>query len=168
MPSKPTHLAASENALLVQLGERLRLARLRRRLSAESVAKDIGMTRVTLHRLERGEPAVTVGTLIKVLGALGMAEDIHGLAQDDRIGHALQDEQLPRRRLPARIKVAQYPQLKQAAWHIADPDAELTPQEAFNLYETHWRHIDADAMLPPERALLKRLKATIGKGVMLV
>lgn len=154
--------------MLAQLGERIRLARLRRRRSAEELAAQAGITRVTLHRLERGEPAVTVGTMTKVLGALGLAQDFEGLAADAAVDHAVPDEQLPRRRLPARIRLANYPQLRLAAWHIADPEAELTPQEAFSLYERNWRHIDTGAMLPAESALLEHLKATVGKGVMLV
>jgi transcriptional regulator with XRE-family HTH domain len=168
MPAKPPPLTSTEARLLAQFGERMRLARLRRRRTAEDVATQAGITRVTLHRLERGEPAITVGTLARVMGALGLAEDIRLLARDDKAGHAAQDERLPRRRLPARIKLALYPQLKRAAWHIADPDAELTPEEAFNLYETNWRYIEPSEMLPAEAALLERLKATVGKGVMLV
>ena len=60
MPARPGPLAAPEAQLLVELGERLRKARLRRRLTAEFVAGAAGITRVTLHRVERGESAVTL------------------------------------------------------------------------------------------------------------
>ena len=168
MPAKSPPLATSQAQLLGQFGERLRLSRLRRGQSAEQVAARAGIARVTLHRLERGEPAVTLGTLMNVLGVLGLADELGRLACHDQASQTVADEHLPRRRLPLRIRLANYPQLRQAAWHIADPDAELTPQEAFNLYEAHWRYIDADAMLPIESALLEGLKATVGKGVMLV
>lgn len=52
---------SSERALLKQLGERLRAARLRRKFSAETVAERAGISRMTLHRMEKGDPAVTLG-----------------------------------------------------------------------------------------------------------
>ena len=176
MPARPTPLQDSELQLLVELGERLRKARLRRKLTADSVAAGASITRVTLHRLERGEPAVTAGTLIKVMNALGLATDFALLARDDKVGRLIQDEQLPRRRgAPTRrrtrrgaIRIDRYPQLKQIAWHLDPATTELAPEEAFALYERNWRHVDEDAMSRGERELLKELTATVGKGVFLV
>ena len=45
-----------------QLGERLKLARLRRRLSATLVAERAGVSRATLHKIESGEPNVAMGS----------------------------------------------------------------------------------------------------------
>lgn len=158
MPAKPTPLPETQAELLAAFGGRLRQARLQRGLSAETVAAGAGITRVTLHRLERGTPAVTLGTAIKVLGVLGLEGDIARLAP---AASAAQ-------RQPRLIRIDRYPQLEQIAWHLAPAVQALTHEEAFSLYERHWRHVDRSAMGPRERALLKRLTATVGKGVLLV
>lgn len=169
MPAKPPPLDLEQTGLITGLGERLRLARLRRRLTAEDVAARAGTTRMTLYRLERGEPAVSLGTLMRVLGALGLQSQFQALAAGDAAGHAMQDEALARRRPLSRnrIRVDQYPQLAQLAWNLA-PGSELSAQEAFGLYERNWRHVEPDHLVPRERALLRRLERTVGKGVMLV
>lgn len=178
MKSRATVLSDPENALLAALGERLRLARRRRRKTAHEVAVEAGITRVTLRRAEAGEPAVTMGTYVKVLAALGLAQDLVLVARDDTLGRRLQDEQLQRSAgvkrerptglvPPASIRLADYPLLREIAWST-DPKAELSPTEAFAIYERNWRHLDRDAMGAKERKLLERLTATVGKGVLLV
>src|SRR5687768_958308 len=179
MPAKPTPLPDTQARLLAECGERLRKARLRRRLSAETAAAGAGVSRMTLHRAERGEPAVTIGTFIKLMGVLGLAGDVALLARDDRAGRLLQDDQLPRRRSTAprtrrrparhaRIRLRDFAQLRQIAWQLDPGVVELGPEEAFALYERNWRHVDRDAMDAAERALLADLTATVGKGVLLV
>lgn len=87
-----------------QLGERLKLARLRRGLSAELVAQRAGISRQSLTRMEAGEPNVTFSNLFQVMQVLGLGEDIDKLATDDEMGRKLQDLDLktpkrgPRRR----------------------------------------------------------------------
>jgi len=161
----------AETAFLVALGERLRLARRRRRKTAEDVAARAGVTRVTLRRVERGEPAVMMGTYVKVMAALGLAQDLVLVARDDTYGRRLQDEPLLRKpaaaRAPRKIRLADYPRLREIAWST-DPAASITPAEAFALYERNWRHLDRDAMDPKEQDLIARLTATVGKGVLLV
>jgi hypothetical protein len=62
------------------------------------------------------------------------------------------------------IRVHDYPQLADLAWNRDD---EFIPaREAFQLYERNWRFVDANALVPGERRLLKRLKAQFGGGVM--
>jgi hypothetical protein len=67
----------------------------------------------------------------------------------------------------AAIRLADYPLLREVAWST-DPNAELSPAEAFAVYERNWRHIDRSSMGPQERELLERLTATVGHGVLLV
>jgi transcriptional regulator with XRE-family HTH domain len=163
-------LLDAERALLVALGERLRLARRRRRNTAQELAAQAGITRVTLRRAEAGEPAVQVATYVKVLAALGLAQDLVLIARDDTFGHRLQDERLQRavrKKPPNAIRLADYPALREIAWST-DPSAELTPEEAFAIYERNWRHLDRATLGARERKLLDRLTATVGKGVLLV
>jgi len=85
------------------LGERLRLARLRRRMSLDELGSRVGVTRGTLSRLERGELSTSVGVLASVLAVLGLEEDLDLLAKDDELGQRLQDVRLRRpRRSPKR------------------------------------------------------------------
>jgi transcriptional regulator with XRE-family HTH domain len=78
------------------LGERLRLARLRRRITLSDMAARVGTTRITLARLERGEFSVGLGLLARILGVLGLEADLDQIARDDELGHRLQDIRLPR------------------------------------------------------------------------
>lgn len=82
------------------LGERLRLARLRRRISLTEMSARVGASRMTLGRLERGELTVSLAVLVRVLGVLGLEDDLDSLARDDELGKRLQDLELrrPRRR----------------------------------------------------------------------
>lgn len=77
--------------LLAGLGENLRKARRRRAYSAETVAQRAGVTRKTLARVEQGDPAVALGIYLRVLQALGLADDLEAVARDDALGRKLQD-----------------------------------------------------------------------------
>lgn len=91
MPSKPLRLYPAETKLLVEFGERLKLARLRRRFSAETVALRSRISRMTLSRAEQGSPAVSFGVYLRILAVLQLEQDITQLAADDRLGRKLQD-----------------------------------------------------------------------------
>ena len=87
---------------LASLGERLRMARLRRRYSAESVAKRAGVARATLYRVEEGDAGVSIATYASVLRVLGLQGDLDLLARDDVLGRKLQDLELPTRKVAPR------------------------------------------------------------------
>ena len=88
--------------ILETMGEQIKLARLRRKLSAELVAKRAGISRATLWAVEKGTPSVAIGTYAAVLHALNnMDKDFLLLAKDDELGRKLQDLNLPvRKRAP--------------------------------------------------------------------
>ena len=88
--------------VLEQMGEQIKLARLRRKLSAELVAERAGISRATLWSIEKGSPSVAIGMYAAVLHALnGMDKDFSLIAKDDEFGRKLQDlELLTRKRAP--------------------------------------------------------------------
>lgn len=100
-PSKPLFPQTERRA--EALGERLRLARLRRRISLSDLAARVDVTRATLTRLEKGELTTSLGVLARVLGVLGLEEDLDAIARDDELGRRMQDVRLRRpRRSPRR------------------------------------------------------------------
>jgi len=102
MKKSPQLLPASRR-LMSGLGENLRIARLRRKLSAAQVAERAGISRRTLHSIESGEPGVAMGNYFQVMRVLGLEKDFELLARDDEMGRKLQDLALPtRRRAPGK------------------------------------------------------------------
>ncbi len=78
--------------ILETMGEQIKLARLRRNLSADLVAERAGISRATLCSVEKGAPSVAMGIYAAVLHALnGMDEDLLLVAKDDELGRKLQD-----------------------------------------------------------------------------
>jgi transcriptional regulator with XRE-family HTH domain len=103
MARKTTIQLPSLERLLQEMGENIRLARLRRRLSAQLVAERAGMSRTTLRAIEHGEAGVTLGAYANVLHCLGLEKDLALVGRDDVLGRKLQDAGLPTRaRAPAR------------------------------------------------------------------
>ena len=102
MPRTIPTLFPPSTRQLASLGERLRMARLRRRYSAESVAKRAGVARATLYRVEVGDAGVSIATYASVLRVLGLQGDLDLLARDDVLGRKLQDLKLPTRKVAPR------------------------------------------------------------------
>ncbi|MBW1807712.1 MAG: helix-turn-helix transcriptional regulator [Deltaproteobacteria bacterium] len=103
MARKTTVQLPALKRILEELGENIRLARLRRKLSAQLVAKRAGMSRTTLRAIEKGEAGVTIGAYANVLQCLGLEKDLALIALDDVLGRKLQDAGLlTRSRAPKR------------------------------------------------------------------
>jgi transcriptional regulator with XRE-family HTH domain len=94
---------------LVALGDNIRLARLRRGLSAKLVAERAGMARDTLRALEQGDVGVSLGALANVLHALGLAKGFSAHAADDALGRTLQDAWLQEGVRPSRPRTKKAP-----------------------------------------------------------
>ncbi len=79
------------------VGEQIKLARLRRNLSMAQVAERATCSEVTLCKVEKGLPTVSMGIYLRVLYALQLDDDVLLLAKDDKLGRALQDMGLKNR-----------------------------------------------------------------------
>jgi transcriptional regulator with XRE-family HTH domain len=101
--------------LLSGVGTHLKLARLRRKYSAETVAQRAGITRRTLSKVEQGDPAVALGVYARVMQVLRLEDDLALLAVDDELGRKLQDAGIiaklraPKRTLTAKTQVESEP-----------------------------------------------------------
>lgn len=91
---------------LQKLGQGLSDARRRRRIPAALLAQRASINRMTLYKIERGEPGVAMGSYATVLFALGLIEPLHNLSdvKNDPVGLSLEEERLPKRIHIARKK----------------------------------------------------------------
>jgi transcriptional regulator with XRE-family HTH domain len=87
--------------ILIEVGQNIKLARLRRRLSAEQIAERANISRPTLWSIEKGSSTVAFGAYAQVLFVLGLEKDLLKLGSDDVLGRKLQDaEILVKKRAP--------------------------------------------------------------------
>jgi transcriptional regulator with XRE-family HTH domain len=154
---------ASEPNAAVALGQALRIRRKSLGLSAVAAAEAAGISRVTWHRLEKGEPSVAAGSLLAAAAVLGLRVELFAPASA-RESSATTDSLADH--LPLQIRLHDFPQLRRLAWQVADDTQVLTPREALDLYERNWRHVQPDALEPRERALIGALQKVYGKGAL--
>lgn len=94
MERRTVTLLPRQQQILTRLGEHLKLARLRRKLSAEQVAERAGINRTTLWNIEKGSGQVAMAAYCQVLFVLGLLDDLLKVATDDALGRRLQDAEL--------------------------------------------------------------------------
>ncbi|MAZ28207.1 MAG: transcriptional regulator [Cytophagaceae bacterium] len=87
-------LLPKNKKLLQAVGENIKLARLRRKLTMDQVSERAGISRPTLSSLEKGSPSISLGIILQVLLVLGLEKDILLLAKDDTLGRKIQDADL--------------------------------------------------------------------------
>jgi transcriptional regulator with XRE-family HTH domain len=68
--------------ILINLGKQIKQARIRKLMKAETLALEAGVGRMTLYKLEQGNPGISIGILLKVLLVLGVEKDLEAIAQD--------------------------------------------------------------------------------------
>ena len=102
MGRKAVAIMPQTQEILNAMGEQIKMARLRRRISAELAAERAGISRATLWAVEKGSPSVAIGIYAAVLHSLnGMDKELLLIAKDDELGRKLQDLELPvRKRAP--------------------------------------------------------------------
>jgi len=158
MPARTPVIANTAADKLVALGKQIRAHRKALRINATTAAEAAGVSRVTFYRIENGEPSVTMGAYLNAMEALHMDFGITRPTKSVTNGLNADREGW----IPARIYLADYPQLKQLAWQVHGSD-ELTPAEALSIYERNWRHVDIHALEPQERKLVDALRIGLGK-----
>lgn len=156
MPAAAPPASAAERRSLAHLGERIRAARKQQGVSAVAAAQAAGISRVTLHRIERGEATVAMSAWVAAAAALGLE---FALLEPNAVAGGS--------KLPEKIRLRDYPQLKKLAWQVHAVD-EIAPREALDLYERNWRHVDRARLTPEEAALVDALTRAFGGGRLLV
>jgi len=91
MNSKKAIILPKYQKIFDGIGENIKLARKRRKLTATQVSERAGIHRATLHRIEKGDPSVAIGIYFNVLKVLNLESDFSKIAQDDEFGRKLQD-----------------------------------------------------------------------------
>lgn len=94
MNSKKAIILPKYKKIFEQLGENIKLARKRRKLTTEQVSERAGINRTTLYRIEKGDSTVAIGSFFNVLRVLNLEQDFKKLAVDDEFGRKLQDLEL--------------------------------------------------------------------------
>ena len=158
-PPKTPHPSATQ---LQALGQQIRARRKALRVSSTAAAEAAGVSRVTLHRIEKGEPSVAGGAWAQAMAALGMelqARHTEEPTSADNNGNPANLAEW----IPVRVLLHNYPQLKALAWQVHGTHT-LSPLEAWGIYERNARHLDMAAMSASEHALLQGLRTGLGGG----
>ena len=134
----------------LNIGKTIKEERKRLNVTAEALSGASGISRVTLHRIEKGEGASSLNSYLAVVDALNLELT---LAKKVKEG----SRQLnPEDFIPVIIRLKDYPELKKLAWHITGRDY-LKPFEAHAMYERNARHLDENDMTRAERLLMANL-----------
>ncbi|MDO9152377.1 MAG: helix-turn-helix transcriptional regulator [Paludibacter sp.] len=105
MKSKGTNFTQKQKNILTTLGENIKLARLRRKLSIRSMAERAGIATSTLGNIENGSPSVSLGSYLQVLSILRLEDDLLLIADKDPVGRQIQDAGLiVKKRAPKKKK----------------------------------------------------------------
>ncbi len=91
MSGKKQLLFPKHQKILEKLGENIRLARKRRKLTTLQVAERANIDRSTLYYIEKGNGSVSIASYFNTLRVLGLQDDFLKLAADDDYGRKLQD-----------------------------------------------------------------------------
>lgn len=153
MPAASPETSPEQQADLERLGHRLRERRKALGVTAVACAEAAGVSRVTLHRIEAGNPSVTIGAYSNVAAALGL-----------HIVVPLLDAPATK---PVAVTVGDYPGLRALAWQT-DAGTTITEAEALNLYERGWRHLNQETLTGDEKAFIQHLADTYSNGRLLV
>ena len=83
MSRKTLILEPNTEDKLKKLGQRIKKARLRRNISAETISKQAGIGESTFYAIERGASTVSIGAYVAVLHVLGLDSDLDVIVLDE-------------------------------------------------------------------------------------
>jgi len=156
MPAASPPLTPKAADSLSELGSILRRQRQSLKVNATAAAEAAGVSRVTLHRIEKGEPSVTAGAYAAAALTLGLRlQAVPAVAPPARFDRKAW--------IPVRVRLSEFPKLKELAWQVHGTD-ELSPREALDIYERNWRHVDVGTLSPEEQDLVNALRQALGGG----
>ncbi len=158
MPAKAPSTTDQGIFELQALGEQIRV---RRKAPKVSATVAVGMSRVTLHRIEKGESSVAMGAWANAIAVLGMALHARPTDKTNAPARSVGQKADLANWIPVRVRLADYPHLKALASQMHGTDA-LSPTEALGIYERNARHLDPTAMQPEEQALWQALRTGLG------
>ncbi|NLY41088.1 MAG: helix-turn-helix domain-containing protein [Desulfovibrionales bacterium] len=134
---------------LTALGNAIRIQRKKLKVTVVTAAESAGLSRVTWHRIEKGEPSVSAGAYFSALAVLGLQAGVQ-THQEPTACHEADC-------IPVQIAFKEYPQLKFLAWQIHGTDY-ITPKEAWGIYQRNWRHVEEEALEEKEHKLIHQLQ----------
>lgn len=138
----------------LELGAKITAQRKALGVRAQSTARSAGISRVTLHRIEKGETSVSLGAYLQVCKALGLHLEIFSDEGKDEV--ASEQSQQHFTVDGPHIRISDYPQLTTLAWQL-DPSALLTDGEVRSIYERNKCFLQLEKLHEHERALIQRL-----------
>jgi|SRR5690625_3484680 len=142
------------------LGAALRERRKTLGVNMTAAAEAAQISRVTWHRLEKGEPGVAWGNMLAAAAALDLDVALLPVASgkgDVEPAPSLENW------LPLSITLDEFPGLARLAWSVRAGRDAFTPREAWQLYERNGRHLRDEDVSPHERDLIGALEATFGE-----
>lgn len=152
--SKKTKSFLSLETNLKNLGHKILKTRKTLKISAVALAEMAQISRVTLHRIEKGKSSVAMESYLKVLNALGLTFKVEPYSNHK--------DDLKVFSLPTKIYLKNYPSLKSLAWQVTGVDS-LTPKEAFDIYERNQHHLDHKNLTQDEFDLMQALRLVFEK-----
>ena len=158
MPATIEKLSSEQlEARVKALGAQIRQRRKVLGISVTTAAEAAGVSRVTWHRMEKGEFTVTIGAWFNALAVLGLEFGV-GLTNTTTQSKASPDLSAM---IPVSVVLADFPQLAALAWQVQGV-AAVSPKAAFDIYERNERHIDRANLTPEEEHLIAGLEQLFG------
>jgi DNA-binding XRE family transcriptional regulator len=144
---------------LADIGQLIMQHRKSFKITANAAAETAGISRVTLHRIEKGESTVSMGAYLNVISALNL--NFH-LSEKGDTGYEAKRGRVGQ--LPVRISLVYYPRLKELAWHVQGV-GELSLIEAHSIYERNKRFLDIENLSDSEKRLIESLEVAFEGAV---